>query len=222
MALDCMGEAKCFLTSCLKGKVSLSKHPWRKSWEFVYQHSLRVEAIALKLLSAEAPGWPAEDVLALRLAAILHDCGRLDEREIHGLVGSQIASRWLDENPEIAAQVGCPEWVAELIAGHSNKDEPAPDLGHAILRDADLLDEIGIFSIFMASSWVESNTPFFFYDLVDRLQQFEIPFCQKTLVRLKTQAGKAYLEQKTEFIQAVIRQFHLELEGVEREGWPVS
>jgi uncharacterized protein len=211
--------AKRYLVSCIRSKTAPleTKHPWRKSWEFVYFHSLRVDAILQKLLAVEAPGMPPKKVLALRLAAILHDIGRVDDRDQHGKLGAELTAGWLEANPAFARQVSSPERVIDLIAHHMEKTQPSPDLGHALLRDADALDEIGAFSIMMATNWLDRTSPFFFYDLADRLQQFEIPFCGKIAGRLQTSAARAYLAQKQRFVESMIAQLSLELEGIERD-----
>lgn len=206
--------AKRHLVFCIRGKTAEGKHPWRRGWEFVYYHSLRVDAICQKLQAAEAPAMLPGEALALRLAAIFHDIGRLDDRAGHAALGAQMAADWLSANPGC----GCdPAQVVDLIAHHSEKDQPGPTLGHALLKDADELDEIGIFSTLMVANWVNPASPGYFYDLADRLAQFEIPFCEKTAARLQTAAARAYLAAKQRFIESVIAQFALELEGIPRE-----
>lgn len=218
-APDIFTAARRCLLACIRGKTAIreTRHPWRKRWEFVYFHSLRVDAICQKLLAVEAPDLPPTEVTALRLAAILHDAGRMDDRENHARLGAQLVGAWLQARPDLAALVSSPERVVELIARHSEKDVPGPDLGCALIKDADALDEIGAFSMLMAANWLDRDSPFFYYELPERLEKYELPFCERTAARLQTGAARAYLASKQRFIESVIAQFALELEGVERD-----
>lgn len=218
-APDVFTAARGCLLACIRGKTAIreTRHPWRKCWEFVYFHSLRVDAICQKLLAVEAPGLPPAEVAALRMAAVLHDAGRLDDRENHARLGAQMAGAWLQARPDLAALVSSPERVVELIARHSEKDMPGPDLGCALIKDADALDEIGALSMLMAMNWLDRASPYFYYDLPERLEKYELPFCERTSALLQTGEARAYLALKQRFIESVIAQFALELEGVKRD-----
>ena len=215
MPAPLLDEARKFLAGALRGKHSANEtiHPWRKGWEFAYLHSMRVERITCKLHEAEGSPLSAEEFELLRLAAILHDVGRLEDRQNHAQRGARITAAWLEANPALASQVRQPAALLDLIAKHSVKDQPAPDALHAFLRDADLLDEIGILSVFMAGNRVNHTSPFFFHDLRDRLVQNEIPFCERVYHQLNTPAGREYLRQKQAYIEMTIAQLDIELDG---------
>lgn len=222
-ALPILTAARRYLSECLAGKQSPweTTHPWRKPWQFTYTHCLRVERLAIELLAAQVPALPADEVLALRLAAILHDIARLDPDEAaavaghpadgHAGRGAQIAAAWL-ARPDIAGQVPQPGLVIELIAQHSNKQQPPPHACHAILQDADTLDEIGAMSIFMCANWLDRSNPFFFQQLLERLKQRELVYCDRALGHLHTPAGQACLQNKRHFIEGFIAQLEQELE----------
>ncbi len=72
------------------------------------------------------------------------------------------------------------------------------------------------FSILMMANRVDRSSPYFFYDLLDQLQQKDLPFCMAQTKRIQTRAGLEYLEHKIAFIQAFVDQLEQELEGVER------
>ncbi len=211
---DPITAAKRFLIHSIRDKppTHWDIHPWRNSWEFVYFHSLRVDAICQKITALEAPDLPADEALALRLAAILHDVGRLDDRPTHAALGAQMTAGWLADNPMIAGQVN-PQRVVDLVAHHSEKTLPGPDRCHALIKDADALDEIGILSVLMATSWLDSSSPRYFYELADRLRQHELPFCEKTFARLQTPSARDFLTTKQRYIEATIKQFSVEMEG---------
>lgn len=213
-------EGKKFLVNYLKGRTINYevKHPWRKNWEFVVLHSLRVEGYVKKILAGETKALTQEDVLTTRLAAILHDIGRIHEREGHAVIGRDIVHSWLKENPIIYNQVKDPDRLLYLIERHSNKEDGDADYCLNILRDADVLDEIGVMSVFMASSWIDRSNPYFFNHLSDRVDKYEISFCDKGFKLLKTETAKRILREKREFLETLDKQLKDELYGTEMLG----
>ncbi len=87
-----------------------------------------------------------------------------------------------------------------------------------VLKDADILDEIGIMSVFMASSWIDRSNPYFFNMLSDRIKNFEIGFCDKKIKLLKTETAKSILNVKRNFIVSLDKQLKDELYGTEMFG----
>jgi HD superfamily phosphodiesterase len=153
------------------------------------------------------------EILLLRLAAILHDIARLDQREHHAALGAEIVEQWLQANSSHDLRSGDIERVREMIADHSHKDIPEPTYSKAVLKDADTLDEIGVMSIFMTSNWLEPQSPFFFYELRQRLIDVELPFCDKKLSILNTNGAKEILREKKIFVENFIAQLTDELEA---------
>jgi len=214
MKIEILEQARIFLISSLKDKVNEheSKHPWRREWQFTVLHSFRVEEYVSKILLREKHNLSDDQISLIRLAAILHDVGRLDNREIHAQIGSEIASNWLhNQFVDIFSQseIDC---VKTWISGHSNKGIPEKDFGLAVLKDADVLDEIGVMSIFMAGNWLDNHSPYFFDNLKQKLINVELSFCDQQLSLLNTQGGKQLLMEKKSFITAFIDQLSSELE----------
>jgi uncharacterized protein len=207
--------ARQFLARHLRGKTNHAEmtHPWRKGWDFVVLHSLRVEALVQKILASQPHDLAEQDVIALRLAAILHDIARLDGVSAHAQLGAHIVSDWLQANPDLADQIEDPERTIRLIAGHSEKDKTDGDPSSAILKDADLLDEIGIMSLFMAANWVDHSSAFFFHQLYQQLATRELAYCDLQFARLQTRAARLILLQKKEFLSLCLSQLGKELEG---------
>jgi HD superfamily phosphodiesterase len=215
MPTDILETARAYLVQSLQGKQNEyeTKHPWRKDWEFAVLHSLRVEAYALKILAREKHALSEHEIRLLRLAAILHDLGRVEKRENHARLGAEIAGQWLQNiHLEVFTQEDV-EKVVGMIADHSNKEQPETDYSAAVLKDADTLDEIGIMSVFMAANWLENKTAFFFYDLRQRLIEVELPFCDKKMTILNTAGAKAILREKKAFVESCIAQLTDELQA---------
>jgi uncharacterized protein len=213
MPADPLGEARKYLITCIEGKYNYNEsvHPWRKGWEFVALHAFQVEAYVQKILARQPHTLSDGEIVRLRLAAILHDIGRLDGKDDHAQRGARLVDEWLQARPDIREQIEDADGLLELIASHSQKDAPETDFSKAVLKDADILDEIGALSVFMASNWIERGSPFFFHQLRQRLEQFELPFCERQLARLNTQAGRAILDEKRAFIEMFINQLDGEL-----------
>lgn len=208
-------EARLFLVNSLRGRHTEieSRHPWRKGWEFAVLHSLRVESYATRILERENHPLSEEEVTLLRLSAILHDISRLEKREEHAKLGAEVAKKWLMETSSVRLPDRDVKRVVEMIAEHSNKTGPEPDYSKAVLKDADTLDEIGMMSIFMAANWVDTQSPFFFHDLRQRLAEVEIPYCERKLEILNTPGAKEILQQRKMFLENFIAQIADELQA---------
>ncbi len=85
------------------------------------------------------------DMGILRTAAILHDVGVPQGREIHHSAGAKLAKEFLHSISYPPEKIKA---VTEAIIGHSRYGGPEPTtLEGWILRDADMLDFIGLVGI---------------------------------------------------------------------------
>ena len=175
-------------------------------------HSLRVESYVSKILKRQEETLSENETLVLRLAAIFHDIGRLDEKENHAKLGAEIACTWLESQLAEAREGIDIARMGELIASHSEKSSPEQDFSKAVLKDADILDEIGVLSVMMTTNWIDHRSPFFFYQLSKRLLEFELPYCDQQYAKLNTPGGRAILKGKKTFIQELLTQLDRELE----------
>lgn len=215
-----LDEGKKFLVSYLKNKNIIYEvnHPWRKDWEFIVLHSLRVEGYVKKILNSERHNLSFDEVLTTRLAAILHDVGRIHKREGHALAGRDIIHDWLIEDKKLINSIYDFDRLLFLIEKHSDKEDDETDYCLKVLRDADILDEIGVMSIFMASNWIDRKNPYFFKLLSDRIDSFEIGFCEAQSKLLNTESAKLILNEKKKFITLFSNQLKDELYGTEMFG----
>lgn len=211
---------KRFLVSYLKGRTINYDCviPWRNSWEFIVLHSLRVEGYVKKLLESENHDLTQDEVIMTHLAAILHDVGRVHQRQEHALLGRNIVQAWLKENETVAKNIKDIDRLLYLIEKHSNKEDGDADYALKILRDADILDEIGAMSIFMSSTTIDRSNPYFFKLLRDRVESFEINFWDDEFKLLNTETAKVILREKKKFIVDFNKQLKEELYGTENFG----
>ncbi len=200
-----------FLKKTVSHKVISNEtlHPWRSQGEFLLHHSLRVEAYARRIWHAEHGGNRDEEQL-LRIVVLLHDIGRLDGHDNHAVRSAALAETWLRTQSMSGRDQ---ERIIHLIADHSNKGHSNGDALSDIFKDADILDEIGVMSVFMAGNWIDRNDPGFFLLLSEKLKQREIPFCEEQMRLLTTETAKAMLRRKRTCIERVIEELDFELSG---------
>jgi uncharacterized protein len=215
MSVEIINEAKKYLIEYLEGKTCDYEvtHPWRKHSQFTILHSLRVHSYALKIIENEFCGIAEEDKLIIEMAAMLHDIGKIEVKKGHAKRSSEIVCSWLKSNDYIASNVKNIEKLLRIIETHSDKEIREEEMCSAILKDADTLDEIGALSIFMSGNQVDKHSPFFFNKLLDRLESFEISYCNRQMLKLNTNYGRKLLEDKRSFIEMFNSQLALELEG---------
>lgn len=214
MTTKILSDARKYLVTFLEGKQNQyeTTHLWRQDWQHLVLHSLRVEAYVLRILAREQHPLTESGVRPLQLAAILHDIGRLEKTENHAKTGANVARRWLQNYPGGSLPQTDIEAVTDMITDHSNKNSGETDFRKAVLKDADILDEIGAMSILMASNWVDVQSPFFFYQLQKRLIDVEVPYCDRQLSLLNTKAAKEILNKKKVFIEHFIAQLDDEIQ----------
>ena len=217
MELDILEQSKNFLRAYSNGKECRNEtlHSWRRNWEYTVLHSLRVYSLAVQILETEKYRLSDDDILLIKVSAILHDIGKCETEQNHAEKSAEIVSKWLIQNPSITFKIHNTDRLLAIIRNHSDKDRHEEDLCSSILKDADILDEIGALSIFMASNHIDRNSPYFFNELLNRLQAYELNFCNVQMNRLNTQCGKAILHDKIKFIKQFVHELSLEINGTE-------
>ena len=118
-------------------------HPEREAGS-IYDHGQRVARLIITLRRAVVPGDDSMDDI-LRLAGMFHDIGK--GIEPHAEFGAPImlqAVRGIVTDEEARE-------AARLIAAHCDRrpSEPVHDVWERLLQDADLVDHIGTYNIWM-------------------------------------------------------------------------
>ncbi|MBO8164349.1 MAG: HD domain-containing protein [Brevibacillus sp.] len=177
-----------------------------------WSHNLRVMALCERIGREEGA-----DMTVLRLAALLHDIGRAEERrtkECHAEISARQCVPLLVEEgydqPLIAA-------VQKAILAHRwRKQNPPATLEEKILFDADKLDSIGAIGIGRAFAYsgaigqvLQSDNP----EQHTPQREFE-----QKLVKLKdrlfTRTAKEIAEQRHAFMLQFFERWERELRGV--------
>lgn len=115
----------------------------------VYYHGRRVSRLVCELRARVVPEDASMDEV-LRLAGLFHDLGKgVEPHARYGAVLFREAMRDCDVPPEAV------ESAARLIAAHCDRrpNEPVHDVWARLLQDADLLDHIGTYTIWMDFNW---------------------------------------------------------------------
>lgn len=213
--MDLIEEAKSFLTMYIKGKSSNGEksYPWRNDWKFVIRHSIRVESFAKEIMSKEN-SLSDKDKLMISMASILHDIGTFDDKKNHAKVGSDIVKNWCTNKDFIEKNVDTKKLIT-LIANHSKKEGKEKDSHLAILKDADILDEIGAMSIVKNIYDSNAKNDAYFNEVMEKLEKEEIPMIQKKRDKLTTKTAKVMLDKKIKFIKDFINELKSELMGTD-------
>jgi putative nucleotidyltransferase with HDIG domain len=210
-----INEARNLLINYLKDNVGNypNGHLKKESWIFAVKHSFRVEAVADKLIES-FNDLQEKEILTLKVAAILHDIGNVVQREGHGEIGAEIVDKLFDSTEYIKSSGIDRKRLANIIAGHSNKeDDRDRDILSVILKDADILDQIGAMSILMHGSKHNHDEYSFYQDVLNEIGKREMEFCEEQYSLLRTSAAKQIMEQKMNFIKGFKKQLELELQG---------
>ncbi|WP_188066227.1 HD domain-containing protein [Brevibacillus brevis] len=108
-----------------------------------WQHNLRVMAMCERIGHEEGA-----DMEVLRLAALLHDIGRAEERqtgECHAEISARLAGEWLAERSMTEAFISRVQ--SAILAHRFRKERPPHTLEEKVLFDADKLDSIGAIGV---------------------------------------------------------------------------
>lgn len=213
--MDILDQFREFLISYLRGKAASQKrnYPWKNTWEYIVAHSMRVEKYAIELIDAEG-GLQEEEELLVRAAALMHDIGSLDDRKNHARVGAKIVRNWCFNKPLIEEYINLKN-LSSLISSHRKKDGKEKKLPQAILKDADILDELGAMSVFMIAQQINPASHDYYAQILKHLEKDEFAFIRKQQARLSTKSAQAILERKFDFVKTFAVELKSELMGTE-------
>jgi putative nucleotidyltransferase with HDIG domain len=212
---EVLEEFRQFLVSYLRDKDSREKrsYPWKESWRFIVAHAYRVEAYTRELIEAEGGVSPSDEIL-IRAAALMHDIGSLDDRRSHHKVGADIVRKWCRHKPEIRKVIDC-KLLAGMIRTHRRKDGREKKLPIAILKDADILDELGAMSVFMMAHQIDPSSYDYYSRILSLLEKDEFAFFKKQQGRLTTSSAKKIMRSKLAFIKEFSSRLRDELKGTD-------
>lgn len=208
-------EAVKTLIEYFKNNIGSSQNPHCNSenWMFCIKHSLRVEKYAERIRDA-FDSFSKSDIYTLQAAAIFHDIGNVVQRENHGAIGAEIVRNIYDNTEFISKCDIDKDRLIHIIANHSDKEnENDRDLVSVILKDADILDQIGAMSILMQGSKHDYNSYEFYKNVLEDLKNKELPYCEKEYLLLKTSPGKKIMSEKIKLVKNFIKQLSGEMDG---------
>jgi HD superfamily phosphodiesterase len=181
--------------------------------KFIAGHSMRVEAYCMEI--ANSYKYLSEiDIWTLKTAAIFHDIGYTVQSEKHGIIGGEIVNSLFDKTECISKCGVKKECLVDIISRHSDKDDPNDnDILSIILKDADILDQIGAMSILMHSSKYDYNSLDFYQNILNDINGKEFKFIEGQRKFLRTDAARRILDRKAQFVREFSNELEYELKG---------
>lgn len=206
-------EARKFLVDYLKGTTSMARrmYPWKNDWRYVVQHSLRVESYAKEIMAGEG-GFGKSDRELVRVTCLLHDIASLEDRRRHERRGAKIVKNWCAKNG-LTGAIDVKR-LTGMIEGHRRKDGKEKDKGLAVVKDADILDQLGAMSVLMMGHRVDARRYDYYQRVAELLERDEYAFFQTRGRKLSTKTGRKIFEEKLAFVQTFTGHLRAELRGV--------
>lgn len=177
-----------------------------------WQHNLRVMAMCERIGREEGADMPL-----LRLAALLHDIGRAEERqtgECHAEISARLAGEWLYAEGMDAARIALVQRA--ILAHRYRKESPPVSLEEKILFDADKLDSIGAIGVARAFAYsgvigqpIHAEHP----DQHTPLHEYEWKL-SRIKDRLYTKTARRIAEERHRVMERFFEQWMLEIRGI--------
>lgn len=177
-----------------------------------WQHNLRVIAMCERIGREEGA-----EMTVLRLAALLHDIGRAEERrtgECHAEISARLAEGLLREEGLDDHQIARVQRA--ILAHRFRKDLPPSTLEEKILFDADKLDSIGAIGVARAFVFsgvigqpIQAEEP----GQHTPAKEYEWKLC-RIKDRLFTKTARQIAEERHRFMAQFFEQWELEVRGI--------
>lgn len=184
------------------------KHPFRNR----FHHCVRVAILAAEIAEREGT-----DVDVAAVSGLFHDCGKAAGRD-HALVSAEICRQYLLENQ---VQLQNLDRIVDCVRHHSFAipfDQSGYPDDLAVLRDADLLDEVGAMGITWTVLSAGSSEPKSYVEVLDKLKSFHEPGGKETmLAHMRTPTGRSLMLERLSREQRFIEELTDELRIAESE-----
>ncbi len=205
-------KAKEILINYFVENIEQSENPdcTKSNYKNAIKHSFRVYNYALEI--SQNFDLSENELNNLLLASIFHDIGNVKQREKHALIGSEILETLLHSEGLDQSKFD-KDIVLDLVRRHSEKKKPTNNKLLQILKDADLLDQIGAMSILYHSSKINFNDESFYTNLLNVLNDQELRFIAKIRELLNTEFAKNLIDERLEVVKSFIKQLETEIQG---------
>ena len=184
------------------------KHPFRNR----FHHCVRVAILAAEIAEREGT-----DVDVAAVSGLFHDCGKAAGRD-HARVSADICRRYLLENQ---VQLQNLDRIVDCVRHHSFAipfDEGRYPDDLAVLRDADLLDEVGAMGITWTVLSAGSSEPKSYIEVLDKLKSFHEPDGKESILgHMRTPTGRSLMLDRLSREQRFIQELTDELRIAEFE-----
>lgn len=184
------------------------KHPFRNR----FHHCVRVAILGTEIAEREDT-----DIDVAAVSGLFHDCGKAAGRD-HARVSADICRRYLLENQ---VQLQNLDRIVDCVRHHSfaipfDQGRYPNDL--AVVRDADLLDEVGAMGIAWTVLSVGASEPQSYIEVLDKLKSFHEPGGKDSiLAHMRTPTGRSLMLERLSREQRFIQELTDELRIAEFE-----
>ncbi|MBI5033145.1 MAG: HD domain-containing protein [Chloroflexi bacterium] len=195
-----------FVRDCLvrtEPKMASGHNSWRNTGLARWEHTQRVLTVAQRIARAENA-----DYDLVTVAAIFHDVAKFESTpDEHAARGAEIAAEYL---ARAGFSMAWTKRVGEIICNHVVSSAENFKLEDCILRDADVLDEVGALSIV----WTLLNTGIqapSYAEARERILKHDRHSAERAVALMLTQTGRAISKERLAFVNRFIAQLDEEL-----------
>ncbi len=171
-----------------------------------YHHCVRVALLAMGIAESEGTNTDVASV-----SGLFHDSGKAEGRD-HAFASAQICRNYLEENQLLAREI---DRIVDCVRKHSARTDfgnsTYPD-DLAILRDADILDEIGAMGITWTLLGTRTLEPRSYNEALTRLIELHVTNAPKDrLCKMRTATARSLMRERIDREHRFVRELSAEL-----------
>lgn len=186
-----------------ESKTISGHNAWRNTGLARWEHTQRVLTTSQKIARAENA-----DYDLVTVAAIFHDVAKFSSTpEEHAARGAIIAAEYLARTGFLANWI---KRVGEIISNHTCSSTEKFQLEDCILRDADVLDEVGALSIVWTLMNTGIQTPSY-TEARARILKHDRHSAERAVALMLTPTARAIAKERLTFVNNFIAQLEEEL-----------
>lgn len=195
-------------TTILESDTHATELDTRFTFRNRFHHCVRVALLAKEIAKSEGGGINTD---VASVSGLFHDSGKAEGRD-HAVVSAEICRNYLEENNLLTCEI---DRIVDSVQNHSarinfDNSKYANDL--AILRDADILDEVGAMGITWTLLGIGMLNPKSYNEALTRLIELHMKKVPIDRVnKMYTATGRSLMQQRIDREQRFIRELSEEL-----------
>jgi uncharacterized protein len=151
------------------------------------------------------------DAEIVEIGALFHDIGKCVDNtsEGHAVAGAGVCRDYLRSmrfDPEVT------ETIVHLVATHTHSiQDPAISLEARVVRDADLLDEVGALTVLWDAMAAGAEPEQSYLITYERIRTAYLRRRERDLLRFETETGQRYCAERLGFLRRFVENLEYEL-----------